>query len=259
MMRNSANRKRILLIAVASMVLVITVAIGAGLALEQEAGAASTKVKVTFNANGGKLTTKQFAGKTKASKLIKKGGRLGALPKAKQTGMVLTGWYTAKKGGTQVTKNTVIKKKQTLYAHWTKVKVKKPTKDPLPPVDTPQEIALTPLSIARFWSNIRSNNTDDFFMVNKDGTFTHTYSEPGYIYRAEGNWKLVGNTLLLTDISVGVSGFFPDYMSDSSGEHADVSLTVRIVRENGQPVLYMARPTKGYWFIPAASTIRWTD
>lgn len=68
--------------------------------------------KLSFNANGGKVSTK--------SKAVKPGKKAGSLPKAKRSGYTFKGWYTAKSGGKKVTKSTKISKKRTLYAHWKK-------------------------------------------------------------------------------------------------------------------------------------------
>lgn len=70
--------------------------------------------RVSFNANGGTVSKK--------SKKITQGKKYGSLPKPKKSGYVFKGWYTKKKGGSKVTKNTIVKKtkKSTLYARWVK-------------------------------------------------------------------------------------------------------------------------------------------
>ena len=67
---------------------------------------------VTFDANGGTvdpLTT-----------LVTYDSVYGSLPKPKKSGYEFTGWYTEKNGGTQLTKDTIVKinENQILYAHW---------------------------------------------------------------------------------------------------------------------------------------------
>lgn len=68
--------------------------------------------KVTFNPNGGTVSTKQ---KNVISKQ-----KYGTLPTPVRNGYEFKGWYTKKTKGKKVTANTKVKlkKKQTLYAHW---------------------------------------------------------------------------------------------------------------------------------------------
>lgn len=106
-------------------------AVGAGTATIKmyfagyENGASTRKIKVTdpsvarltFNPNGGTVTTK--------TKNVKVKAKAGTLPSPSRKGYTFTGWYTAKSGGTKVTAKTKISKSQTLYAHWTKTTVSK--------------------------------------------------------------------------------------------------------------------------------------
>ena len=78
---------------------------------------APSTAKLTFNANGGTVTTK--------SKTVKLKAKAGTLPSPVRKGYTFTGWYTAKSGGAKVTSATVISKSQTLYARWTKTTVSK--------------------------------------------------------------------------------------------------------------------------------------
>ena len=75
---------------------------------------AASKVKATWNANGGKI------GKA-ATKSISynKNAKVKKLQAATRTGYTLKGWYTAKKGGKKITKNTKVTKKTTFFAQWT--------------------------------------------------------------------------------------------------------------------------------------------
>ena len=70
------------------------------------------KYTVYFNANGGSVKTR--------SKTVTYGGRYGSLPSGSRKGYRLSGWWTAKSGGSQVTANTVYRRagNQTLYARW---------------------------------------------------------------------------------------------------------------------------------------------
>lgn len=81
-----------------------------------ESKAKTVTYKVTFNANGGKIGTK----KTKITN-VKKGKLIGKLPTTPtRTGYTFQGWYTKKTGGTKISKNTIVNKKVSYYAHWNK-------------------------------------------------------------------------------------------------------------------------------------------
>ena len=71
---------------------------------------------VRFQANGGRdLSFSQLS--------RKEGETLKKLPSAERNGYLLKGWYTSKKYGTKVAKNTKIYKNMVLYAQWEKVKI----------------------------------------------------------------------------------------------------------------------------------------
>ncbi len=73
----------------------------------------ATTYTVTFNANGGTVST--------TSKTVTKGSTYGTLPTPTRTGYDFSGWYTSASGGTKVTSSTTVSitANQTLYAHWT--------------------------------------------------------------------------------------------------------------------------------------------
>lgn len=73
---------------------------------------ASVTYPVTFNANGGTVSTK--------SKNVTIGSTYGTLPTPNRTGYSFDGWYTKETGGTKVDKNTTVgtNPPATLYAHW---------------------------------------------------------------------------------------------------------------------------------------------
>ncbi|MDR1042373.1 MAG: InlB B-repeat-containing protein [Clostridiales Family XIII bacterium] len=73
---------------------------------------AAKSFTVSFDANGGKVSLK--------SKILNENAEYGALPKATRSGYKFLGWYTAQKGGKNVTTQTGLAKKadHTLYAHW---------------------------------------------------------------------------------------------------------------------------------------------
>lgn len=70
---------------------------------------------VKFNKNGGTKLSK-------SSLKVTQGAKIGKLPTVQRKGYDFKGWYTKKNKGTKVTEKTVIKKNQTLYAQWSKVK-----------------------------------------------------------------------------------------------------------------------------------------
>jgi len=65
---------------------------------------------VTFNANGGKVST--------ASKKVGHNTAIGTLPTPTKTGNAFLGWYTAKTGGTKISAATKVLANVTYYAHW---------------------------------------------------------------------------------------------------------------------------------------------
>ncbi len=74
-----------------------------------------TKKKVVrFNANKG--IVKKYA------KTIKRGRKYGTLPKPTRSGYSFKGWFTKKKGGKKITKNSTVTKSSsfTVYARWKK-------------------------------------------------------------------------------------------------------------------------------------------
>ena len=72
----------------------------------------TTTHTITFNANGGSVTT--------ASAATGADGRLSNLPTPTRSGSYrFDGWFTAASGGTQITTATVFTADQTVYAHWT--------------------------------------------------------------------------------------------------------------------------------------------
>ncbi|MCD7741234.1 MAG: InlB B-repeat-containing protein [Ruminococcus sp.] len=71
-----------------------------------------TSVTLTFDANGGNITT--------TSKTYYSGKIIGALPVVRMPGYTFKGWYTKKTGGTRVSYSTVLNvvKDRTFYAHY---------------------------------------------------------------------------------------------------------------------------------------------
>jgi len=79
---------------------------------EDEFNAYLTSSKITFDANGGSVSTD--------SKMVYYGQAYGAMPVPTRDNYSFDGWYTAASGGTKVTESTVVTAlvNQTLYAHW---------------------------------------------------------------------------------------------------------------------------------------------
>ena len=73
---------------------------------------APVTVNVTFDANGGSLST--------TSQKVTYGQTYGTLPTPTRTGYDFAGWYDAVNGGNQITSTTKVTKtsNHTLYAHW---------------------------------------------------------------------------------------------------------------------------------------------
>ena len=71
------------------------------------------KATVTFNANGGSVST--------SSKSVTYNSTYGELPTPTRTGYTFSGWYTASSGGSKVTSSTKVEttSTHTLYARWT--------------------------------------------------------------------------------------------------------------------------------------------
>ena len=73
----------------------------------------ANKYTITYNANGGILTT--------TSTGVTYGSTYGTLPTPNRTGYIFNGWYTATTGGTKITSSSTVSvtDNQTLYAQWT--------------------------------------------------------------------------------------------------------------------------------------------
>lgn len=71
-------------------------------------------ITITYDANGGKVSKKSSPAVC--------GALFGKLPTPTRKGYIFKGWYTAKKGGSNVTSSTKVTqtKNITLYAHWKK-------------------------------------------------------------------------------------------------------------------------------------------
>ena len=74
------------------------------------------KYTITFDANGGSVSTK--------NKSVAYNSKYGTLPSATKTAYSFAGWYSSKTGGNKIDQNTVltVASNHTLYAHWTPVK-----------------------------------------------------------------------------------------------------------------------------------------
>jgi uncharacterized repeat protein (TIGR02543 family) len=81
------------------------------------AASKSAKVKVKLNLKGGSLSYYE-----KSTKYVKKGTKIGKLPKPYRSNYTFVGWYTAKSGGAKILSSTKVKAKKswTIYAYWAK-------------------------------------------------------------------------------------------------------------------------------------------
>ena len=68
--------------------------------------------RVTFNPNNGTVS--------ETERIVEKGKAIGDLPEGTRTGYIFKGWFTDPDDGEEVTKNTIITKNETFYAHWAK-------------------------------------------------------------------------------------------------------------------------------------------
>ncbi len=75
-------------------------------------GNTQTTCTVTFNANGGKVST--------SSRSYTVGSSYGTLPTPTRSGYEFDGWYTSSSGGTYISSYTKVTGRITLYAHWSK-------------------------------------------------------------------------------------------------------------------------------------------
>ena len=80
--------------------------------------------KVTFNANGGTVKSGSKTVKT-LSKNYSSKTAIGTLPTPSRNYYLFLGWYTAKTGGTKISKSTKVIKSVTYYARWVKCDIKK--------------------------------------------------------------------------------------------------------------------------------------
>lgn len=82
----------------------------------------ANKYKVTFEANGGSISTDEGSVSSYDKDTpVTYDSTYGTLPTPTRTGYEFAGWFTAADGGTQVTEDTIVKTKSdhSLYAHWT--------------------------------------------------------------------------------------------------------------------------------------------
>jgi len=139
--------------------------------------AKAANVKVTWNANGGKIGTKN----TKFTK-IKKGTKIKKLPTTpKRIGYTFKGWYTKKTGGKKITINTKATKKVTHYAQWKR------------------SLTSTEKTLVGEWSHVTSSG-GSIYTFKSDGTFSvigriqiGSYAPTSYLW--EGVWYVDKGTL----------------------------------------------------------------
>ena len=139
---------------------------------------------LSFNANGGNVTT--------ASRKVAFNSGYGDLPTATRSGYTMTGWYTAKTGGTKVgTTAKMPAKNVTIYAQWKK-----------------GESAVPESTIVDHWRyrGVKGGGAYWYyydFTFNKDGTFLYSYtadSRSNQTTYTEGKYSVSGGKVYLTTI-----------------------------------------------------------
>lgn len=124
------------------------------------------KYTLTFDPNGGKLTTK--------SKKVAKTKAIGTLPKPSKSGYTFTGWYTKKSGGTKVATTTKMSAKNMIvYAHW-----KKGTST------TKRTLTASEKALVGDWWMVSSSASMIYSFAN-DGTFTQLIIMEGSSSKSE--------------------------------------------------------------------------
>ena len=84
----------------------------------QTGGTNPSNYTITFNANGGQMTSNSSSTATATTVTTSTGEKLTELLGASKDGCELVGWYTEATGGTAVTTSTVFTGNDRIYAHW---------------------------------------------------------------------------------------------------------------------------------------------
>ncbi len=109
------NNKRIICIFTVLVVILTSFLVPVGVYGETEVTAVQNPIySITLNPNGGKVST--------GSKIVQYTNIYGSLPTPTRSKYTFRGWYTATKGGSQITQYSTVNKKSThiLYARWQK-------------------------------------------------------------------------------------------------------------------------------------------
>jgi uncharacterized repeat protein (TIGR02543 family) len=156
--------------------------------------AKAATVKVTWNANGGKIGTKN-AVVTK----VTKGKTIGKLPTTpKRVGYTFKGWYTKKIGGTKISKNIKPKKTVTFYAQWKKLSA--------------DEIAKSKL--VGIWYKLLEPEKREYYSFRADGTFIFS----GVNHIKQGNYKVSNGEIIFSNVYVSYhSGLKENYPNTIAG------------------------------------------
>ena len=150
---------------------------------------AASKVKVTWNANGGKISSAKVTTTT-----VTKGAKIGKLPKTpKKAGYAFKGWYTKKTSGTKITTATKVKKKVTYYAQWKKT-LTTSEKKLVGTWDMAQYTIGTSLSITYIFKN---DGTYSELIIRKSSDNRGRVSATTSSFK--GSWSVSGNMIYFTD------------------------------------------------------------
>jgi len=148
-----------------------------------------SKNKITFNANGGKIGSKNTVVKN-----INKGAKISKFPASpKRTGYNFKGWFVKKSGGTKISVNTKPTKSVSYYAQWTKKNAN-------------TKIGSKLLgNWETFGSSFGSSGNDFYYYTfNSNGTFEYgsvdsVGSIPRYLHKV-GNYKVSNGKITFTNV-----------------------------------------------------------
>ena len=167
--------------------------------------------KITFNANGGKINSKNTV-----SINVNKGSNIKKFPATpKRTGYTFKGWYTKKTGGTKINKNTKPLKSISYYAQWTK----KPSTS-------------TNSKIVGHWEFYTYYNNEyysyDYIFYN-NGKFLYYHKDDavfaGFVTSTKGKYKISNGKISFTNILYQSETHYPDtvfeynFGKDTVGEY----------------------------------------
>jgi uncharacterized repeat protein (TIGR02543 family) len=200
---------------------------------------------VTFNANGGKV-----AGKSKSAVQVKKGAKIGKLPKPVRSGHTFKGWYTKKSGGVKISKKYKVAKAQTLYARWVKGGANAGFGSTGSGAVSKDQASTNALVGMDWWyteyfsyyigSYLYSGWLWYHYYFYADGTFSYLYAGNNIKL---GNYKVVGDTIQFSNVKVYevTGGEIGSFIESYPNSTAKFELTTN---SSGSPILKISRLNK---------------